>query len=181
MSLSRENEVKLYYLYMMADGEVSPFEMLNFMRISEKLGVEEEKRKAIVKETESLEGYEDEIFKNIKNIVEKNESLSFEKSQAVHNASIIWNLVNIGYADSVYSSAEKRIVSYLVERWKVEPDIYQEFVDTADTLLALTEQKIWTSNAYRDENKKAEKEKMIDEEKELLVSNIELTLQELGE
>ena len=58
-------------------------------------------------------------------------------------ARIIWNLVNLGYADKNYSDNEREIVDFLIARWNINKEIYQEMVDTADTILGLIKQKEW--------------------------------------
>ena len=98
---------------------------------------------------------------------------------AKRGARMIWNLVNIGYADSVYSPAEKKIVNYLVEKLEVKPEVYKEFIDIADTMLALNKQRQWIQMTYTQENVIAKKENQIDQEMKLLADQVELTIQEL--
>ena len=50
-------------------------------------------------------------------------------------ARIIWNLIKLGYADTVYSEEEKEIVNYLVDKWDISVEVYQEMIDIADTIL----------------------------------------------
>ena len=94
---------------------------------------------------------------------------------AKRGARMIWNLVNIGYADSVYSPAEKKIVNYLVEKLEVKPEVYKEFIDIADT----NKQRQWIQMTYTQENVIAKKENQIDQEMKLLADQVELTIQEL--
>lgn len=63
-------------------------------------------------------------------------------------ARIVWNLVNHGYADSTFSKEEQNIVSYFAAKWTLAKDVFQEFIDTADTMLALTKQKEWIVSTF---------------------------------
>ena len=155
-------------------------------------------RHAIIKEYEDLMEYEDLVFETIERLVEEKPKNTYgslgnmasyassvishqwkEYVDAKHSARTIWNLVNIGYADSVYSPAEKKIVKYMVEKLEAKPEIYQEFVDIADTMLALNKQRQWIRMTYTREDVKAKKENQIDQEMKLLADNVELTIQEL--
>lgn len=95
-------------------------------------------------------------------------------------ARIIWNLVNLGYADSDYSISEKRIVEYLLDKWLVPREIYMEFVDTAETILALIKQKEWMQKTYKAGGERDEKERSIDNDIEKMKKDVNLTIKELG-
>lgn len=198
MRFSKEDEAKLYYLYMMADGKMSQEEMKIFQRICMEFEIKADERYAIIKEYEDLMEYEDLVFETIERLVEEKPKNTYgnfgsvasyassvishqwkEYVDAKRSARIIWNLVNIGYADSVYSPAEKKIVKYLVEKLEIKPEIYQEFVDIADTMLALNKQRQWIRMTYTREDVKAKKENQINQEMKMLADNVELTIQEL--
>lgn len=66
-------------------------------------------------------------------------------------AQTIWTLINLGYADSEYSEAEKAVVNHLVERWKMDPVLVDELNDTAETILALILQKEWVQSTAKTE------------------------------
>ena len=190
MRFSKEDETKLYYLYMMADGKVSQEEKKIFQRICMEFEIKADDRHAIIKEYEDLMEYEDLVFEAIEKLVEGLVVKKIEVpgwiggntasyADAKRGARMIWNLVNIGYADSVYSPAEKKIVNYLVEKLEVKPEVYKEFIDIADTMLALNKQRQWIQMAYMQENVIAKKENQIDQEMKLLADQVELTIQEL--
>ena len=196
MRFSKEDEAKLYYLYMMADGQVSKEEKKLFQSICMKLGIKADDKHAIMKEYDDLMEYEDLVFETIVGLIEGKTNDTYGCNSAFYvtsilnsrwketvtverSARILWNLINLGYADSVYSPSEKKIVNYLVEQWQIKPEVYQEFVDTADTMLTLSKQKKWIETTYPDSEKKTNKEKQIDKEMKLLAGNVELTIQEL--
>ena len=201
MRFSKEDEAKLYYLYMMADGKVSQEEKKIFQRICMGFEIKADDRHAIIKEYEDLMEYEDLVFEAIEKLgeglvvvkeieIESPAFLGGNMSSTINpqwkayvdvkrSARMIWNLVNIGYADSVYSPAEKKIVNYLVEKLEVKPEVYKEFIDIADTMLALNKQRQWIQMTYTQENVIAKKENQIDQEMKLLADQVELTIQEL--
>ena len=93
-------------------------------------------------------------------------------------AQTIWTLINLGYADSDYSEAEKRIVKYLTEKWEVDPVLVAELDDTADALLALSRQKEWiqtTSKSRSDKNKFIEE---LDRSIAAMYANVEVSISE---
>ena len=199
MRFSKEDEAKLYYLYMMADGKVSQEEKKIFQRICMEFEIKADDKHAIVKEYEDLMEYEDLVFEAIEGLGEGlvvakkieipaflggNMSSTINPQRKAYvdvkrSARMIWNLVNIGYADSVYSPAEKKIVNYLAEKLEVKPEVYKEFIDIADTMLALNKQRQWIQMTYTQENVIAKKENQIDQEMKLLADQVELTIQEL--
>lgn len=85
----------------------------------------------------------------------------------------------MGYADSGYSQEEKKIVEYLVDKWSAKPEVYQEFIDIADTMLALTKQKRWLEDNFSVGAEKDKKEKDIDMEMKRLWDDAKLTIDEI--
>ena len=137
------NEAMLYYLYMMSDGEVSYSEEKRFNEICRDLNLNEDDKQAVVEKCEK-------VVKDSENVLDKlvNEKIDeqvghdlFGQKDASTLARIVWNLINLGHADTYYSDEEKKIVKHLLEKWEINPEVYQEMVDTADTMLALTKQK----------------------------------------
>lgn len=68
----------------------------------------------------------------------------------------IWTMISLGYADTKYSENEKRIVNHLVKKWEIDSAIVSVMIDTAETMLALENKKLWaesTSMSYNDVNR----------------------------
>ena len=170
--LFREKEATLYYLYMMSDGEISYAEEKIFNKICSELDINSQMKKSVIETCTQSKSVKKAAFE----IIDSEEPSSFYISDI---ARITWNLINLGYADKYYSDEEKRIVKHLVSKWEVRNDIYQEMVDTADTILDLTKQKEWTLSTLRKGSKRDNKEREIDEEIESLLSDVKLTIEEL--
>ena len=174
-------EAKLYYLYMLADGEVHSREETKFDQICKELKIEPEAEKEIIKECKNSEKQSQDLLNVIINekIDEKAGRGMFGIQNVSSQARIIWNLVDLGYADREYSNEEKRIVNYLVDKWSVNSEILQEFVDTADTILALTRQKSWIYNQFPRGAERNKREKKVDNQIMELLEDVKLTIKEL--
>lgn len=180
-SSGQKKEVMLYYLYMLSDGEISYSEEKQFNEICKELHLSEEDKQSAIARCK-------EVAKNPKAALDVivNEKIDEQVGQgwfglkdASTLARIMWNLVNLGYADTYYSEEEKKIVKHLIKKWEVDPEVYQEMVDTADTMLALTKQKEWVISKFPRGSERDEKEKKIDSEINTMLSDIKLTIEEL--
>ena len=177
----QKEEAMLYYLYMMSDGEVSYSEEKLFDEICKELKLDEEDKQFAITRCK-------EIAKDPKAVLDviMSEKLDEQVGQRLFGlkdastlARIIWNLVNLGYADTHYSDEEKKIVNYLLEKWSINKEVYQEMVDISDTMRALAKQKEWVISTFAKGSTRDEKEKKIDSEINTMFSDIKLTIEEL--
>ena len=177
----KKEEAILYYLYMMSDGEVSYSEEKLFNEICKELELDEDDKHFVIDKCR-------EIAKNPKAAFNVIMSERFDEQvgqgwsglkDASTLARILWNLVNLVYADTYYSQEEKKIVNYLIEKWNIDKEVYQEMVDTSDTMLALIKQKEWVVATFARGSTRDEKEKKIDSEINTMLSDIKLTIEEL--
>lgn len=177
-------EATLYYLYMMADGDISYSEEKMFDSICKDLSVGAEDKKTVIEKCKKFAANESDIFSvMVREKIDEQTGKSwwgFGLRDSSSLARIVWNLVNLGYADSYYSDEEKKIVEYLLDKWSVDQEIYQEMLDTADTMLALTKQKEWASSTLAKGKERDNKNKEIDEELAQLLEDIELSIEELS-
>ena len=127
------DEAKIYYLYMLSDGEASKKEKELFTTICKELYIDADEKKRIIKECEKIPS--DGIFDEIKELagdpVEETEKLALMASirsvlsNLGNRETILWNLINLGYADSKYTYEEREIVDFLKNHWKVAEDLYE--------------------------------------------------------
>lgn len=178
---SHKEEAMLYYLYMMSDGEVSYSEEKLFDEICKELNLnEEEKKSAIEKCKEIAKDPNDALYTILSEKLDEQVGQGwFGLKDKSTLARIIWNLVNLGYADARYSDEEKKIVNHLLGKWEIDKEVYQEMVDTADTMLALTKQKEWIVSTFSKGSERDEKEKRIDTEINTMLSDVKLTIAEM--
>lgn len=176
-------EATLYYLYMMADGNVSYSEEKIFDEICKELNLDTDEKNSVIEKCKGFAANETDVFSIV--VREKIDEqvgqgwLGFGLRDASSLARIIWNLVNLGYADSSYSDEEKKIVNYLVAKWSVSTEIYQELVDIAETMLALTKQRGWIASIFSKDSIRDKKERKVDSEIKHLLEDVNLTIQEL--
>lgn len=178
---SRKKEATLYYLYMMADGEVSHKEERIFHTICNELDLTEADQNSIIETCKELTAGTDPIFRVM--VREKMDEQMCEGWFGLKGVSglarIVWNLVNLGFADSEFSREEKEIVHYLVDKWSIDLEVYQEFLDTADTMLALTKQKEWLLSTFEKDSTRDKREKDVDDKIMQLLKDVKLTIKEL--
>ena len=144
-------QLKIYYLFMHADGSPSMTEANYLSDILTKSNLPEEAKKdfyAFCGQKSlmlSTATFETVIAEMDALLGEKTSScFLFPLSTLDHNKNL-----HLGYADGDYSDAEKQFISHLVERWKMDPTLVAEFTDTASTILALTMQKEWIQNTSK--------------------------------
>lgn len=95
-------------------------------------------------------------------------------------ANLLWTLINLGYADKIYTSAERKVVRHLAKIWNINKNLVTEFEDTADTILLLTNQQTWlkTESGWG-YDKINERLKEIDKQVELMSKNLETSISEI--
>jgi hypothetical protein len=141
--------LEIYFLFMYADGSVTPSEKQYLDEIIAKGEIsswEKEEFQAFCGRTvlKILAPTADTIIAEIDQVLGEKETWrsSLDGNKAMQ-AQTIWTLINLGYADDEYSEPERAVVAHLVERWEMDPELVAELNDTADTILALTKQKQW--------------------------------------
>lgn len=174
-------EATLYYLYMMSDGKVTYDEEILFDEICKELQVTEEMKRNIISDCKVKARGEHEIFltiirDKIDEIAGKSWGRLKDKSSL---AKIIWNLVNLGYADKDFSTNERKIVEYLINKWSIPKEIYIEFVDIAETILSLIQEKEWIRKTFALGSERDKKEQNIEKDIKKLKKDVDLTIEEL--
>lgn len=176
-----KEEAMLYYLYMMADGDVSYNEEKLFDSICNELSLGNESKMDIIEKCKERGKESSDIFSII--IQDKVEEGAGNSWMGLRNSShlarVIWNLVNLGYADSFYSDEEKKIVKYLVDKWSVKTEILQEFIDIDDTILALTKQKEWILTTFNKGTERDKREKKVDSQIAQMFEDVKITISEI--
>lgn len=186
-----EEEAILYYLFMMADGEISSEEEELFYALCEELEMKDYKRKykklkryvenydLQFEDEDYYEDEEDEAYdkeKPILSIIKR--ELSFSNYlESSDYAKIIWNLISLGYSDGNYSEKEKEIVQYFVNQFEIEDAIYRELIDIAETIQSVENRYQW-SLSESNQSKKAS-ETLRDVELNKLMNDFNLVLEEL--
>lgn len=154
-------QLKIYLLFMQADGDSSKSEMKYLEDIVSKMDLSDSGRQEFQAFLGQLlmkpldKGSSSAIHEIEQLLGEKEENCNYDflrysiDNNKMLQAQTIWTLINLGYADKEYSKPEKEIVNYLVERWEMDPALVFELNDTADTILALTSQKEWVKSTTK--------------------------------
>lgn len=200
--MDNRSQAKLYYLYMMADGDVSEHEIKLFESICKELYIETEEKNSIIKECHDIVNKEK---LNCLKVLEMNAGeisiddyslldldinkyksdvgygfFLFEHENYVKEKTlIIWNLINLGYADGYYTIYEIEVVKFLLKYWNIKDSLYEEMIDVAETILSLVNHKKWVEETMPESIKR--KVKLIDIENNIkfVQDTIKTTISEL--
>lgn len=189
----RETQLKIYSMFMLADGECSAEEQRKLNTLCKEMNIGDDTKKEMIAYCNGLPikhgDNSDLIIQEINKLLVGSSMLSVGSSMFSWfmgglnhstNAQVetIWTLINLGYADTEFSNPEKKVVDYLVKKWELKKIIMDELLDTADTILMLTKQKEWlktTTKSY-DEIEKSIHE--IDQKIQLMFDNIKASISE---
>ena len=190
----KEEQLKIFNLFLMADGKITTQEKAKLDAIYNAMKIEKEDREQIEAYcTDALyaDGANDnssQIIQIIKALLGEKESntylfMSFFREKLNYNKSeqinTIWNLINLGYSDNDYSAPEKKIVKFLCTFWSIDKKVIKELEDSAETLVALYSQKEWiktTNKSYDEINRFIEN---IENDINQISKNIVLTMEEI--
>ena len=92
--------------------------------------------------------------------------------------SVLWNLINLGYADTYFSSEEREVVEYIKEYWEISDSLYKEMIDVAETCLSLEKYKKWVES-LPESDFKSEKLKKIKKDLKYVQKTIKTTISEV--
>ncbi len=183
--MNNRGQAKLYYLYMMSDGNVSANEKKLFGTICKELNLDADEKKNIIKECREIVN---DKGMNCIEVLEKNAEDSYmygpldidlnKYGTDEEKAKILWNLINLGYSDTHYFIDEREVVDYLREYWEIPESLYQEMIDVAETCLALEKHKQWV-DTLPESDYKAEKIKQIKKDIKFTQETIKTTLSEI--
>ncbi len=150
MYSDKKIKLAIFYLFMLTDGQCTKEELEKFDAICESMNIDGDEKNEVVRFCNRIifkasSDNSDRVIQELETILQ-NESVYFDKVWAlnrkkVEQAHVVWTLVNLGYADTVYSDSEKKVVSFLTNFWGIDPATVMEMVDTAETILMLVNQK----------------------------------------
>ena len=183
--MNNMEQAKLYYLYMMSDGEISKNEMKVFSLICEDLCLDEYDRNKVIRECK--ETIDKKCLSCIE-VLEKSAKNNFmyddmyiglsKYESEKDKASIMWNLVNLGYADKYFTHDEREVVEFIQEYWEIKDSLYQEMIDVAETILSLEEYKIWIEENVEESKSKQAKLAKIKKDIKFVQNTIKETISE---
>ena len=144
----KEAKLKLYYLFMLADGEATANEEEQLAAIRDAMGITEGDIKKIKRSYEHLEviprgDYSALVIGEIDKMLTGEEKTWWDpiNRNKRKQALVIWTLVDLGHADGDYSEPEKKVVAHLVDKWDFDKGTLATMLETAQTMLTLREKK----------------------------------------
>ncbi len=183
--MNYRGQAKLYYLYMMSDGDVSDGEKKLFDKICKKLYLDADDKKRIKQECNEISKEEKmtciDVVEENAEASHMNGILDIDLNKYVSDedkAKILWNLINLGYSDSFFSINEREVVDFLREYWEIPDSLYQEMIDVAETCLALEKHKMWV-DGLPDTDYKLEKIKQVKKDLKHVQKMILTTISEI--
>ena len=187
MTFIQKTQLKIFYLFMNADGEITASEKALFASICKKMGVDRTEKQELIKsarENLSIRKNSDNseaIIQEIDSIIGSRGGLFFLPSldrDKNAQAFVLWTLLNLAYADEEFSDPEKAVVNHLIDRWNTDTALVAELYDTLDTILALTNMKKSLQSSGRSDDAITADIRKIDKDIKLLSSNIEVSISE---
>lgn len=190
----KQNEAALYYLCMAADGNIAKEELELFDRLCGEMQLTAEDKRAVIDQVESwledasaIEVIREQKladtlweearagggFLAVMLFVSGNTSKRSRKL-----ARYVWNLVLLSYADGKFSGNESAIISYLLGAWKLDLELYREFVHAADTVRMLMGQQEWVKQ-HLDYNEAKRKLDLLDEEIAWVGKSVQTSISEI--
>lgn len=181
-------QAKLYYLFMMADGEVSAEEKKLFTTICKQLDISAEKKESIIKECENIKKSSEvtvlDVIKNNTKCAYKtmDDYLPISRwgnTRRRDKATVFWNLINLGYKDGSYSEEEQKIVDFLRMFVEFDKNIILEMAEIAETMVALSKNMEWIGDTIQDESYKKELLKKSKKELKYLQESVNVLISEI--
>lgn len=152
---SQQMLLEICYLFTYSDGNSSSEEMTLFQSICREMDVDQRMQDTIIRKYSSDTNITYEYI--VGKITQFLDADTWTKSK---QAELIWDLVNIGYADKDFSENERKIISFIVEQLKFSKTTLDDYIDTSETMLMLTNEKEWiktTDKSYDEINAKITK------------------------
>lgn len=191
--MTKKEQAKLYYLYMMEDGEIAIEERNLFATICAQLSLDTYEMQCVIDESLYIKnnGWTCvQFLSDLARNVQSNHNISgympmmHEIGKIYINpnkekVSILWNLINLGYCDKDFSYAEIEVVEFFVNHWNIPKDIYYEFLDVAETMASLTYQMEWVTHKLIGDYRFSEMERL-NRELDYTYNNVMTTISEVN-
>ena len=134
----------LIYLFLALGGRVTVREHNLFSSIMKHEGYDDADIKEVGRNTMSIiaSAYSDNDREAIiRHQFEKYSQDNTKKGNTVHNRTLLWTLINLGFSDSSYSKAEQRLVHLFAKNMNLGKSYVLEMEDTAKALLSVQQEK----------------------------------------
>ena len=193
--LSEEKTLlKIYSLYVLVDGKWSSQTKENLDEIAKKLNIDQKDANEIygdsraevwssVSDVNLSDDFSFEVILKIDDAIRDGafwmNSATDSRDYKSKQADVLLNMIMLGYDDGKYSNPEKKVVEHLSIRWKINPIILAEFVDTAETLMMLERQKEWLKTTRQPYDEISRQLEIVDQNIKEMLKNAQTTVSEV--
>ena len=194
--MNKRGQAILYYMFMQADSEITEHEKKIYNTICAELELDEGDIAKVVEKLQDCKeeqmdclgyvkrqcefselGLQEILLRSNKFDLEELEYTIKRDEKKEIKAAVMWNLINLGYADKSYSCEEKEVVKFLKDYWKIPEAVYQEMIDVSETCLALSEYEKWAETLENSAHK-VEKLNQIRRDLKKIEESIKITIEE---
>ena len=183
----KDEQLKVIYLFLLADGKKSSEEMSMFGEICKKYEIEKKEKNDVIRFcNEKLEEYKGEknpVLSAINDVINTDHNVfsimkGIKESKGMQ-ISTLWNLMNLAFADEEFVPEEREIIDYLINYWNVDEKILYHLTDSLATLNELYKHKVWINKSIVDKSTRDELLKENRRSIENILKSIELTVEEV--
>lgn len=183
----KNNKLKLFYSFIMADGEKSDSEINKFKSIAEAMELETEDAEQFrIEYGEYYDSFltdDDFCWRSLilsaraLAMIEEYSGISL-RGRETNAAGTAWTLVNLAYADEDFSKSESIILQFCKTFLNVDNVLFSEMTDTAETMLMLEKKKDWFKQSGLSYDEVTAQLNIINSQIESLASDIEFSVSE---
>lgn len=152
--LRPEDALKIVYLLISSDQEISPEEEEMFESIGRDIDPEFETHKDPIRE-ECLDCMKQAVDVNdLYDLIRDKAAAALQNSRASSEGTIqprilLWNLISIAFADSGYVESERRMIRSMARGMDIDISVMLEMENSMQTLLALQKEETFLRNSDR--------------------------------
>lgn len=194
--LANSAKLKIYYYFMLCDGEIQTDEKKLFESICSSMNISMNEKNEIIeycnKKISNLYYLKcnDYIFL-IKEVLNDRNSynslinmlfyinISNEiKTNKNEEVELLWNFINLSYANEEIHENERKIIDFFINFWEIDSAIVSELFDTVETISVLIKQKQDIKKSRNNYDEITNVLNNIDKDIERLSNNIQITISE---
>ena len=176
-------QFELYSLFLLSDGEWSPEKKKRLDDIRKNMQISYDSVRDCYtrcKNSKLGDGNHSEwVINEMKQAMRRSLSYQdYDKDYINRYVKIVWNMINLSFANGEYSEAEREVVQYLAKRWRIKSLIMMELIDTAETIVMLNKLKMWKQTTAQPGENTDERIKDIEKQIQCMYKNVQATIEE---
>ena len=170
-----KNDFTIIYLFLSLDGRVTVREHSLFAEIMKHEGYDDSDVREVGRTTMKIiaDAYSDENREALIRHQFEKYSKDAKVGNTVHNRTVLWTLINLGFSDKSYSKAEQRLVHLFAKNMRLDKSYVLEMEDCAKAMLSIiNEREILEKQNFPNsiQNELTENQKVLENQISILVS-----------